>query len=781
MANIDPTNVTATAGVAGSGTAAVSWTAPVSGAPLNYTIRLVNPANGVSSVVATAPGNSLSQNVSGLTPGETVQFIVQTNFGGNSVPSTSLVMPNTGGASIGPVGPSGDTTGAIDTGGFISLINLINAGNRGIVTISPGIYYVKGSQLPAITAPCTIQGSGAGVHRGNFAVTGSPIALANFDQAVTQLINVENTSTLFTIKANAVTVRDMRLTMGSSTAAPNALAFWQLANSSANNSLVSRGICVQAGGINCKFTNVAIDGFSIGVDFWTGTEWVVDGCWIENVAEIGIRVNNFVNSDGGDSVITNSAFLANNVSGDGNAPYCAILWESGAGLSIKGCKVNAGPLTTSQNAFWYGIVGRNQQQNMTFSPDGNIYPLSLDQISICTLIGNSIENCLCHGLFLDGTYGNLGKFSIIGNEWGQGSATNIGHAQIIWGGTGSGYKVGDVIVPSNVGTLVTGTQTQAPQFVVTAVAVGGTINTFPPGGTSSSATGATGIPLQLRPILQGNYTITSSSPPLGSAVTTGGTGTGLTVLVAPSHQIAFAGDSSTNSFGNSVVHGNISGLSLGGVYLNNTISVNVGANNWGDLSASTPVLSPILMAQSVQSCLIDPQNIGRASSSTPAIVYKNYAEQPQNTLTGFANTFNHQYANIIPVTLSGSTASLMTVEVPNYGACRFELEFEGIYNGAGSFFCSMQRAISAENAAAIAAWTIGTDVGEIAGVAATVGGTNIATTFTQAGFVITVTLTLTNNPNKVVIKVGCTGGTSINGVFNLRLRGNVKTVGYGSF
>ena len=93
MANIDPTSVTVVAGAAGSGQATVSWTQPVSGAPGQYFVRTVNPANGMSAVAGVFPGSAVSQLISGLIPGQTLQFIIQTNLGGNSAASASLLVP----------------------------------------------------------------------------------------------------------------------------------------------------------------------------------------------------------------------------------------------------------------------------------------------------------------------------------------------------------------------------------------------------------------------------------------------------------------------------------------------------------------------------------------------------------------------------------------------------------------------------------------------------------------------------------------------------------------
>lgn len=93
MSNFDPTSVTATFGSEGTGTATVSWTAPVNGAPGSYGIRVQSPAGAGAVVVPNIPGTATSWPVSGLVPGQTVQFVVQTNLGGYSVASSSYLVP----------------------------------------------------------------------------------------------------------------------------------------------------------------------------------------------------------------------------------------------------------------------------------------------------------------------------------------------------------------------------------------------------------------------------------------------------------------------------------------------------------------------------------------------------------------------------------------------------------------------------------------------------------------------------------------------------------------
>ncbi len=116
MANQDPTSVVAVPGAAGSGQATVSWTQPVSGAPLKYSIRVINPLTGFGAVVGTFPGTAVSQTISGLTPGESIQFIVQTNLGGNSLPSSAVTIPAS------PSTPSGGSGATIkDASGNIAI------------------------------------------------------------------------------------------------------------------------------------------------------------------------------------------------------------------------------------------------------------------------------------------------------------------------------------------------------------------------------------------------------------------------------------------------------------------------------------------------------------------------------------------------------------------------------------------------------------------------------------------------------------------------------------
>lgn len=94
MANIDPTLVSAVIGAYGTGQATVSWTAPVSGAPLNYTVLVQNMlgiGNGLSFPV---PGTQTSLTINGLSSSGGIRFVVLTNLGGNSLPSQVYYIPD---------------------------------------------------------------------------------------------------------------------------------------------------------------------------------------------------------------------------------------------------------------------------------------------------------------------------------------------------------------------------------------------------------------------------------------------------------------------------------------------------------------------------------------------------------------------------------------------------------------------------------------------------------------------------------------------------------------
>lgn len=87
MSDFDPTSVTATAGAAGSGSATVSWTQPVAGAPGRYFVY-----TGALLLWDTLLGTVISVTVSGLANGQAYTFYVTTDLGGYSALSNSITV-----------------------------------------------------------------------------------------------------------------------------------------------------------------------------------------------------------------------------------------------------------------------------------------------------------------------------------------------------------------------------------------------------------------------------------------------------------------------------------------------------------------------------------------------------------------------------------------------------------------------------------------------------------------------------------------------------------------
>lgn len=93
--SLNPTVVVAVAGTAGTGSATLSWTAPSTGTPTAYSVwanSTAGVANG-GTLLGTYPATVTSATVSGLVPGETYYFYVNTPQGGYSAASNSLLIP----------------------------------------------------------------------------------------------------------------------------------------------------------------------------------------------------------------------------------------------------------------------------------------------------------------------------------------------------------------------------------------------------------------------------------------------------------------------------------------------------------------------------------------------------------------------------------------------------------------------------------------------------------------------------------------------------------------
>ena len=153
------------------------------------------------------------------------------------------------------------------------------------------------------------------------------------------------------------------------------------------------------------------------------------GCYMRNIAPL--------QHDHGDQVLEGCNFSKYGDTIDGGT---AVRWESGGGLRLVGCKVNAGtqPGYTDTGFFENGFV-------TVMQPGGT---------SVHTITGCSVEGWLTHGSSVSGVANaTFGKISIVGNEFlASGSGGACVHADgnnmdsldnlVITGNVGYGYSGG---------------------------------------------------------------------------------------------------------------------------------------------------------------------------------------------------------------------------------------------------------------------------------------------------------------------------------------------------
>jgi hypothetical protein len=85
-----------------------------------------------------------------------------------------------------------------------------------------------------------------------------------------------------------------------------------------------------------KLIHCDIDGFFVNADIQEAYGLVIDGCHFSNAYKYDLQLNSYSNVDIGDSIITNSFFIASkNV-----ATEAAIRWNGGGGLKLTGNKFN---------------------------------------------------------------------------------------------------------------------------------------------------------------------------------------------------------------------------------------------------------------------------------------------------------------------------------------------------------------------------------------------------------------------------------------------------------
>lgn len=666
---------------------------------------------------------------------------------------------------VGPVGGviatysgnagSGDTTGVTDTVAFVTMINQINSAGHAIVQIPPGKFYVKGSQLPAITVPCTIQGAGSGTLEKVISTdTGS-------DNWATQIINVENSTPVWVVNSDSVNIRNMRISYSGTTAPTYPAINVGGAGSTA--------ICHKRG-MRCVYESLAIDNFSIGIDMWGTAYSHIRGNWISGSAWIGIRINNIRNNDANDLFVTNNVITH---SSWGSPSLAAIYWMSGGGLICTGNKINQninpGNGTGLAKSF-YGI--RVKQISIgAHGPDGVIWALPGGNTSDIQIANNSIENTLGAGVIVEQT-GATGptnikitsnQFLAVGNI-----ATNDGYITAP-DAQGTGFVVGDVL------TMIGGTGTKAT-FVVTDVNASGAI-------------------MDWNPVQFGTFTVLPSSLGGTRGSPTGGSGTiGASFFYeGPIYNIAVLGFA---SIPNVVISDNVSTGYSGGVIVGGVSSGHIGINTWkGNASASTTILSAVFLDRFGLSAAIgvsvEPQNyVGNyllPQASNSWLYGSANSSDADGVYSSWRNLARHAYSHSMKQVANNVSVAMFTIELVRYSTCTFEVTVGGYLTGVnGSFGGKFKRLASMEAVNTTPVLTVlDTDTAQISGVSKTVTLTsNIAKIDSGATDEVDIGIVPQAGTNKiwiyVIAPVGASAITNISGLVTLNIQGNVQKVGVGN-
>jgi hypothetical protein len=650
---------------------------------------------------------------------------------------------------------SGDTSGVTDTASWTACINALNA-NGGWLLIPQGQWYVKGSQLPAITKPCTIQGSGRGTLDRIFGG-------ATYNDYCTQIINVENSSPAMTVAGNSVTIRGFRLSYAGATV-PTYPAI--------NVGGVGSAAIIHKSGFHNVYEDLATDNFYIGIDIWAGQYNHVRNNWIFGSAYVGVRINDISYMDQGDNFINGNVITQSNW----NAPALAgVYWMSGGGLIVTNNKFNqslyAGNGTGVASSF-YGVRVR-PVSNGQHMPDGSVWASQGGSGTVdIKITNNSIENWLGTGILIEEqTAGQVNAIGLHQNQFESAASpgTQVGGVTMP-SSSGSGYSVNDVL------TFTTGTGTKAT-MKVTDISAAGAIMDY--------------VPIQL-----GVYSVLPSNLGMSAQQPTGGTGTGSPYAETwPVYNIAVLG--STNIF-QVQVSDNVSYTQSGGVLLSGVTSGYVGKNTWTASQNTSFVSSAIhldgVVAAQVTNVDIEPQ-MYTAAFNTPNLYNYYLFTQTNGTEADSGNAYakgniRHEYAlQMASIAVAGATSTgLFMVELGQYSTSTLEVEFTGYLGGAAkSLGAKFKRMISLEAAGGTAVCNVvDTDVAYIAGVSKTITVTsNVAAIDSGATDQVNIGIVPQASTGRVWIYVATVAGssaiTSLAGLMTIRLRGNPQKIGVGNF
>lgn len=296
-------------------------------------------------------------------------------------------------------GATGDGT-TDDTSAINAAIAALNGAGGGVLYFPTGNYKCAGA-LTAIAALCTILGDG-----------GSDALLATAGSSASYLQCTSATANFLTIAHSGCTMRGLAIQ-----------------NTYAGTPTAGSGVLITAGDAT-RLYDITIMGFYIDLDVQDGAEGYCAGCFFYAAVKYALKLRHIDLPDAGDWGFVNCQFIASQHDAD-----AALRWESGGGLRLIGCKMNA----RGSNKFFRGVDALFNSGVAT-------------SVFVCT--GNSIENIndTCIRVEVAGT-GQFGLIAIDANELMQPfSSTNKPAIEILGTSTHPIYKVAVGGVVANAAT-----------------------------------------------------------------------------------------------------------------------------------------------------------------------------------------------------------------------------------------------------------------------------------------------------------------------------------------
>lgn len=281
---------------------------------------------------------------------------------------------------------------ATDTANLQAIFDAVPAAG-GAVYIPAGTY-VTNAKI-TIATKCRIFGDGSS--DGYSPKTSG--AYANQGNVGSTVISCSNGAIdCFSVEAVGVSMRDIHFTQSGTATAGCGVAL-------GTASLAANGFFME----NCSFF-----GFWTGVRVTQAAAYTLAFNKFYQHIKYGISIESTNNNgDEGDSVISGNMIVSGLAAA---SPDAAIYWTGGGGVKITGNKINREPPTAAANAV-------DHINGIWIRPADNIVS------GVINIVGNSIENWLTRGIYMDTsgtTTGSVTNVNITGNEFqAASSATGL--------------------------------------------------------------------------------------------------------------------------------------------------------------------------------------------------------------------------------------------------------------------------------------------------------------------------------------------------------------------